>query len=309
MFNHLDILERFQTVMTPDAMKRAINHKPAVNGLTALHDSVLRAATTGSAGYLEQIRWARGVGAEVDIPDHTGRTQRDFAAAAFVTEGQKEHAAAVWEALQVGSSPPRPYRVFSYDNLTFLTIPDHVADKGAVWRTLAGSPDVIVKCIELDGPNAMSAEVVQNHSFGTAIMNRCWPDGRLVDAKDLQAFAAQTRGTPLLPVMRFEKPDPYIKELLGTGVFGALLVNPESPEIVRAFLHDIYFPVRPTAAAGARPSTAQHPLGKRAVGADNLAQRTFAEYSKMMDVVNDMFIGGLSFNRPAARSFCSSSRR
>ncbi len=295
VFNHFDILKRFEAVMTPEAMKQALNHKPAVNGLTALHDSVLRAAT-GSASYLEQIRWARSLGAVADIPDHTGRTQRDFAAAAFVTEGQKENAAAVWEALQLDSPP---YKLFSYENLTFLTIPDRVADKGTVWRTLAGSSDVIVKSIELDGPNAMSAEVVQNHSFGTTIMNRCWPDGRLVSAKEVQAFAVQTRGTPFLPVMRFEKSDPYIKQLLGAGLFGALLVNPESPEAVRALLRDVYFPQRPSADVTPRPSTAQHPLGKRAVGADNLAQRTFAEYPKMMDTLNDMFIGGVSFSRPA----------
>jgi hypothetical protein len=206
VFNHFEILKRFQAVMTPEAMKQALDHKPAVNGLTALHDSVLRAAT-GSAGYLEQIRWARGLGASADIPDHTGRTQRDFAAAAFVTEGQRENAPAVWEALQLDSPPPRPYALFSYENLTFLTIPDRVADKGTVWRTLAGSSNVIVRSIELDGPNAMSAEVVQNHSFGTAMMNRCWPDGRPVDAREVQAFSAQTRGTPFLPVMRFERSD------------------------------------------------------------------------------------------------------
>jgi 2-keto-3-deoxy-L-rhamnonate aldolase RhmA/ankyrin repeat protein len=299
VFNHFDILKRFEAVMTPEAMEQALNHKPAVNGLTALHDSVLRAAT-GSASYLEQIRWARGLGAAADIPDHTGRTQRDFAAAAFVTDGQKENAAAVWEALQLDSTlQPKPYEFFSYENLTFLTTPVHVADKGAVWRTLAGSSDVIVRSIEIDGPNTLSAEVAQNHSFGTATMNRCWPDGRPVDAKEVQAFAAHTRGTPFLPIMRFEKSDPYIKQLLGAGLFGALLVNPESPEAVRALLRDVYFPERPNAEAKPRPSSARHPLGKRAVGADNLAQRTFAEYARMMDIVNEMFIGGLSFNRPA----------
>jgi 2-keto-3-deoxy-L-rhamnonate aldolase RhmA/ankyrin repeat protein len=301
VFNHFDALKKFQSVMPPASMKQALDRKPFVNGLTALHDSVLRAAT-GSAGYLEQIRWARGLGAAADIPDHTGRTQRDFAAAAFVTEGQKENAAAVWEALELNSPPPKPYEVFSYDNLTFLTIPDHVADKGTVWRTLAGSPNVIVKSIDLDGPNALSAEVVQNHSFGTATMNRRWPDGRPVSAKEVQAFAAQTRGTPFLPIMRFEKSDPYIKQLLGAGLFGALLVNPESPDAVRALLRDAYFPERPNAKDEPRSSTAQRPLGKRAVGADNLAQRTFAEYPKMMDTVNDMFIGGLSFSKPAVKA-------
>ena len=151
VFNHFDSLKMFEAAMTPEAMQQALNHQPAVNGLTALHDSVLRAAT-GAPGYLAQIRWARGLGARVDLPDHTGRTQRDIAAAAFVTEGQKDNAAAVWEALQLDSPP---YALFSYDNLTFLTIPDHVADKGAVWRTLAGASDVIVKSIDLDGPNAL----------------------------------------------------------------------------------------------------------------------------------------------------------
>jgi 2-keto-3-deoxy-L-rhamnonate aldolase RhmA/ankyrin repeat protein len=298
VFNHLDILKRFEAVMSPEAMKQALNHKPAVNGLTALHDSVLRAAT-GSSGYLEQIRWARGLGAAVDIPDHTGRTQRDYASAAFVTEGQRENAAAVWEALQLDESAPVPYTFFSYENLTFLTIPDQVGDKGAVWRTLANSSDAIVRNIELDGPNAMSAEVAQNHSFGTATMNRYWPDGRSVDAQEVQAFAAQTRGTPFLPIMRFEKSDPYIKQLLGAGLFGAFIVNPENPEAVRALLRDVYFPERPNAETLPRLSTARHPLGKRAVGADNLAQRTFAEYATMMDIVNDMFIGGISFSKPA----------
>lgn len=298
VFNHFDILKRFEAVMTPEAMQQALNKKPAVNGLTALHDTVLRAAY-GQTGYLEQIRWARGLGASADIADHTGRTQRDFAAAAFITEGQKENAGAVWEALQLDSLPPKPYTIFSYENLTFLTIPNYVADKGTVWRTLADSANVIVKSIELNGPNAMSAEVAQNHSFGTAMINRAWPDGRPVDAKEVQAFAAQTRGTPFLPIMRFEKSDPYIKQLLGAGLFGALLVNPSSPEAVHALLRDVYFPERPNAEAAPRTSTAQHPLGKRAVGADNLAQRTFAEYPKMMDTVNDLFIGGLSFSQPA----------
>jgi 2-keto-3-deoxy-L-rhamnonate aldolase RhmA/ketosteroid isomerase-like protein len=298
VFNHLDCLRKFEAVMTPDAIRTALNHKPAVNGLTALHDSVLR-ATTGANGYLDQIRWARGLGASADIPDHTGRTQRDFARAAFATAGQKENAAAVWDALQPGEQPPKPYRVFTYENLTFLTIPDHVADKGSIWRTLATVPDMIVRNIDLYGPNAMSAEVVQNHDFGTATMNRHWPDGRLIDARDMQAFAAQSRGTPFLPIMRFNEADPYIKQLAGAGLFGALFVNPDSPESVRAMLRDVYFPQRPTADIAPRTSTAEFPLGKRAVGADNLAQRSFAEYPRMMDIVNTMFIGGLSFSDAA----------
>lgn len=299
VFNHLDCLKRFETVMTPAAIKAALNRKPAVNGLTALHDSVLRAATSGSDTYLEQIRWARSLGAAADSPDHTGRTQRDYAAAAFETDGQRDNAAAVWSALLPGESPPKPYSVFDYPNLTFLTIPGQVADKGAVWRTLSTTPNVIVKSIDLDGPNAMTAEVVQNHGFGTVTMNRHWPDGRPVDSRDVQAFSAQTRGTPLLPIMRFEHADPYIKQLVGAGLFGALFVNPDSPAAVRDLLRDVYFPQRPSADVAPRRSTPDFPLGKRAVGADNLAQRSFAEYPRMMDTVNKMFIAGLSFTRPA----------
>lgn len=300
VFNHLDCLKRFEAVMPAEAIKAALNQKPAVNGLTALHDSVLRASTTGSDSYLEQIRWARGLGACTDIPDHTGRTQRDFAAAAFDTDGQRENAAAVWSALQLEVDPPRPYAVFAYENLTFLTIPDQVSDKGAVWRTLASDQSVIVKNIDLDGPNAMSAEVVQNHSFGTATMNRHWPDGRPVDAREVQAFAAQTRGTPLVPIMRFAGADPYIKQFIGAGLFGALFMDPQNPAQVREMLRDVYFPQRPGADMAPKQSTAEFPLGKRAVGADNLAQRTFAEYPRMMDIVNTLFIGGLSFTAPAA---------
>ena len=299
VFNHFAILERFAAAMDPEALARALNHRPAVNGLTALHDSVLRAAT-GAAGYLEQIRWARARGARADIPDHTGRTQRDFAAAAFDTDGQRENAPAVWRALMGETPPPRPYRVFGYDNLTFLTIPGHVADKGAVWRALSAPPDTIVRGIALAGPNAMAAEVVQAHGFGTALIDRHWPDGRPVEAREVQAFAAQTRGTPLLPIMCFSRPAPCIKQLLGAGLFGALLVDPEDAEAVRALMHDVYFPQRPSADVAALPSTAEHPLGRRAVGADNLAQRTFAEYARMMDCMNGFFLGGIAFRAPAA---------
>jgi 2-keto-3-deoxy-L-rhamnonate aldolase RhmA len=298
VFNHLECLRQFAQVMTPEAMTRALNHRPAVNGLTALHDSVLRAAT-GAAGYLDQIRWMRGLGATADIPDHTGRTQTDYAAATFETAGQAENAPAIWTALGVSASPPKRYRVFDYANLTFLTIPDQVGGKGEVWRALADMPDMIVKNIDLDGPNAVSAEVIQNHGFGTATMNRCWPDGRPVEAQEVQAFAAQTRGTPLLPMMRFTHPEPYIKQLNGAGLFGALLVNPVSPSTVRAFMQDVYFPQRPSDDIAQKPSTAALPFGKRAVGADNIGQRTFAEYPKMMDLVNLMYLGGLSFSQPA----------
>ncbi len=300
VFNHFDCLKAFEGAMSPAALRGALNRKPAVNGLTALHDSVLRAAT-GSTGYLEQIRWARARGAACDIPEHTGQTQRDLAAAAFATEGQRANAPAVWEALAPGGPPPKSYRDFGYENLTFLTLPAKPSDKGAVWRALSTTSDTIVRAITLDGPSAMAAEVVQPHGFGTALFDRHWPDGRLVSAQEVQAMAAQSRGTPFLPIMRFPKPgDPYIKQLVGAGLFGALLVDPKSPDAVRAMMRDVYFPQRPDASAKPRVATPGHPLGKRAVGADTLAQRTFAEFPKMMDLMNGMFLGGLTFRAPAA---------
>ncbi|TFL16145.1 hypothetical protein [Jannaschia formosa] len=300
VFNHFDCLKAFGGAMSRQAIRDALNRKPAVNGLTALHDSVLRAAT-GSDGYLEQIRWARALGASCDVAEHTGRTQRDFAAAAFATDGQRANAPAVWDALAPGGPLPKPYRSFGYENLTFLTIPATVSDKSAVWRALSTEPDTIVRSIALDGPSAMAAEVAQRHGFGTALFDRHWPDGRLVASREVQAMAAQTRGTPFLPIMRFPKPgDPYVKQLVGAGLFGALLVDPENPEAVRRMMRDIYFPQRPDASATRRVSTPEHPLGKRAVGADNLAQRTFGEFPKMMDLVNGMFLGGLTFRAPAA---------
>lgn len=308
VFNHFDCLKAFERAMTPAAIRDALNRKPAVNGLTALHDSVLRAAT-GSTGFLEQIRWARALGASCDIPEHTGRTQRDLAAAAFGTDGQRANAPAVWKALAPGGPPPKPYRDFAYENLTFLTIPSKPSDKGAVWRAFSTTSDMIVRAIALDGPSAMAAEVAQPHGFGTALFDRHWPDGRLVAAAEVQAMAMQSRGTPFLPVMRFPKPgDPYVKQLVGAGLFGALLVDPQSPDAVRAMMRDVYFPQRPDASAKPRVATPEHPLGKRAVGADTLAQRTFAEFPKMMDLVNGMFLGGLTFRAPAAPSVLAALR-
>ena len=300
VFNHFDCLKAFEDAMSASAIRNALNRQPAVNGLTALHDSVLRAAT-GAKGYLDQIRWARALGASCDIPEHTGRTQRDLAAAAFDTNGQRANATAVWDALAPGGPPPKPFRDFGYETLTFLTIPAKVSDKGAVWRALSTTKDIVVRSVALDGPSAMAAEVAQPHGFGTALFDRHWPDGRLVAAQEVQAMAAQSRGTPFLPVMRFPKSgDPYVKQLVGAGLFGALLIDPESPEAVRAMLRDVYFPQRPDAGARPRAATPEHPLGKRAVGADTLAQRTFAEFPKMMDLVNTMFLGGLTFRKPAA---------
>jgi hypothetical protein len=82
VFNHLDILKLMGEAIAPEALAAGLNQVPIVNGLTALHDTVLRASTAASDhldGYLAQIRWAVGCGARSDIEDFSGRTQRSIA--------------------------------------------------------------------------------------------------------------------------------------------------------------------------------------------------------------------------------------
>jgi ankyrin repeat protein len=82
VFNHLDILKACGRVMTPAALADAINEYPVVNGLTALHDTVLRATMASPehvAGYVEQARWFVQNGGRSDIEDFAGTTQRAIA--------------------------------------------------------------------------------------------------------------------------------------------------------------------------------------------------------------------------------------
>ncbi len=82
VFNHLEILKLCAAHMSPQALADALNEYPAVNGLTALHDSVLRTTMAGPdrvEGYLEQTRWEVASGARSDIEDFAGRTQRNLA--------------------------------------------------------------------------------------------------------------------------------------------------------------------------------------------------------------------------------------
>jgi ankyrin repeat protein len=82
VFNHIDILELMGHYMKAEALRDALNEVPIVNGLTALHDSVLRASMTSDeklGGYLDQIRWCVANGARYDIEDFSGRTQQSIA--------------------------------------------------------------------------------------------------------------------------------------------------------------------------------------------------------------------------------------
>jgi ankyrin repeat protein len=82
VFNHLDILKMCAEVLSPQEMADAINEYPAVNGLTAMHDTVLRASMAGPDrfdGYVEQIRFFLANGGRTDIEDFAGVTQRNIA--------------------------------------------------------------------------------------------------------------------------------------------------------------------------------------------------------------------------------------
>lgn len=82
VFNHLDILKMCANYLTPKALADAINEIPVVNGLTALHDNVLRATMASEdkfEGYLEQCKWFMECGGKSDIEDFAGNTQKNIA--------------------------------------------------------------------------------------------------------------------------------------------------------------------------------------------------------------------------------------
>lgn len=82
VFNHLEILKMCAQHISAQALADAINEIPAVNGLTALHDSVLRCTMAGEDkfdGYLAQCRWLVENGGKSDIPDFSGVTQKNIA--------------------------------------------------------------------------------------------------------------------------------------------------------------------------------------------------------------------------------------
>lgn len=104
VFGHLDALRLMADHLHPTAFTAALNEIPPVNGLTGLHDAVLRAGTAPAEqlpAYLEQIRWEVAAGARSDIEDYSGRTQRQYAEAIADAERRR----LVLESL-VGTPPP-----------------------------------------------------------------------------------------------------------------------------------------------------------------------------------------------------------
>ncbi|MER0509320.1 hypothetical protein ABR850_07720 [Aeromonas veronii] len=85
VLNQFALLQLLADYMTPSDFAAEMNTSPAVNGLTAMHDAIHRALTSPPVkleGHLAQIRWMLVRGARLDMPDHTGQTQRALALAA-----------------------------------------------------------------------------------------------------------------------------------------------------------------------------------------------------------------------------------
>lgn len=82
VFNHLEILQMCAKYMTKESLTDAINEIPVVNGLTALHDTVLRATMSDEDkfdGYVKQCKWFMDHGGKSDIEDFAGVTQKNIA--------------------------------------------------------------------------------------------------------------------------------------------------------------------------------------------------------------------------------------
>jgi ankyrin repeat protein len=82
VFNHLAVLKTIARYISAVSLRIALNEQPVVNGLTALHDTVLRATTAAPdrlQGYIDQIRWLVANGARIDVEDFSGNTPRSIA--------------------------------------------------------------------------------------------------------------------------------------------------------------------------------------------------------------------------------------
>jgi len=109
VLNNFDLLQLLADAMPAHEFAAEMDVRPAVNGLTAMHDAVHRALTSPQAelaGHLAQIAWMIERGASLDIPDNTGQTQRQLAEAAQGDAGfPQENVRAVLTVLTAGRVP------------------------------------------------------------------------------------------------------------------------------------------------------------------------------------------------------------
>jgi prenyltransferase beta subunit len=85
VLNNFALLQLLAEAMPAQEFTAEMNVRPAVNGLTAMHDAVHRALTAPPAelgGHLAQIAWMIERGASLSIANHTGQTPQQLADAA-----------------------------------------------------------------------------------------------------------------------------------------------------------------------------------------------------------------------------------
>ncbi|MBT8227811.1 MAG: hypothetical protein HKP61_05200 [Dactylosporangium sp.] len=109
VLNHFECLREIAKHMGPLAFAAALNERPAINGQTALDDTVHRALTASDATlqqHLDQIRWVIEHGGRTDIPDLTGVTVADRARLAGQDAVLGHRAPAVLAALGLAEAVP-----------------------------------------------------------------------------------------------------------------------------------------------------------------------------------------------------------
>ncbi len=109
VLNHFDVLQIISKHMPPLAFAAALNDVPAINGQTALHDTVHRALTSADDDvqrHLDQIRWCIEKGARYNLEDHTGTTALELALRARNDTVFQNRATMVLDALGVTQEQP-----------------------------------------------------------------------------------------------------------------------------------------------------------------------------------------------------------
>ncbi len=136
VLNHFDCLKEIARFRPPLAFAAALNERPAINGQTALDDTVHRALTASDdtvQSHLDQIVWAVGHGARTDIPDFTGVTVADRARLAADDAVLRQRAPVVLAALGV----KRPAQAQTAEAQTTPRLPGGTS---APAPAVAGSP-------------------------------------------------------------------------------------------------------------------------------------------------------------------------
>lgn len=110
VLNHFECVQEIARHLGPLTFAAAVNERPAINGQTALDDTVHRALTAPDAtvqSHLDQIRWIIQHGGRSDIPDFTGTTVADRAQHALTDPVLGGRAADVLAALNLSDAQSR----------------------------------------------------------------------------------------------------------------------------------------------------------------------------------------------------------